>query len=152
MMPLPLERSALDLTRYHFRRELGDITVFGTWWLPEDSGPIPCLVLFPTHVRAEEAVPCVVMIADAWRWSEAIGNPADCARQSFRFAQMLRLDTSNISNVFLVRSLIHDHLQDLLTMPPMPSDMRETVVLGEAKVTDHEGGQTIRHEEMIVRV
>lgn len=145
-------RSALDLTRYHFRRQLGDVTVFGTWWLPEDSGPVPCLVLLPTHVRAADATPCVVMIADAWRWSEAIGDPVDAAQQAFRFAQMLRLNTSSINSVFRVRDLIHDHLGDLLAMPPMPDDMRQNVVLGEAKVIDHEGGQTVRHEEIIKRV
>jgi hypothetical protein len=148
-----MRQPALDLTRYHWRHEHGDLTVYGTWWLGLDSGPRPCLVLIPTHKQHwEKAIPCVVMMDDAWRWSEKIGDPADAARQAFMFARALGLDINNVQNVFRVRSIINDHLGDLLGIPPMPNSMREMVVIGEVKVTDREGGTVIAHDEVVERV
>lgn len=145
------ERNALDLTRYHARYSHGDITVYLTWWLALDSGPRPCLVLIPTHAQSyERAIPCVVMLDQAWRWSEGIGDPRDAAFQALRFADALGLGATP-TNAIRVRSIIVDHLGDLLAMPPMPEGMRESVVLGEAKVTDREAGTVVRHHEIVDR-
>lgn len=143
------QRTALDLTRYHFKRELaGNITVYGTWWLAEDSGPKQCLVLVPTLARTENVVPCVVPQSQAWMWSEAIGDPVETAKTSFMFADWLGLDVNNHSDVFRVRSVIHDHLQDLLNIPPMPEAMRDRTVIGEAQIRARESDRMIRHEEV----
>lgn len=141
-------RIALDLTRYHFKRELGDITLFGTWFLASDSGPKPCLVLLPTGKQNQHGIPCVVPQNQAWVWSEAIGDARRAAQTAYTFAEHLGLDSNNPSNVFRIRSIIHDHILDLLHIPPMPMDMRERVPLGEVTVRDREGDQLVRHEEV----
>ncbi len=147
-----MQQTALDLTRYHERYQHGDITVYLTWWLASDAGPRPCLVLIPTNAQSNErGTPCVVPLNQAWVWSEAIGDPVHAARWAFAFAQTLGLDTNNVTNVFRVRSIIADHLGDFLKMPPMPDDMREKVVLGEAKVTAREAGTVVRHHEVVER-
>jgi hypothetical protein len=145
-------RPALDLTRYHARYRHGDLTVYLTWWLASDAGPRPCLVLIPTHAQSyERATPCIVPLPQAWIWSE-IGDGAYAARTAFAFAEALGLDPGNVNNVIRVRSIIVDHLGDLLSIPPMPNDMREAIVLGEAKVTDREGGNVVKHHEVVERI
>ncbi|MPZ36669.1 MAG: hypothetical protein GEU95_01180 [Rhizobiales bacterium] len=144
-------KAAIDLTRYHARAQHGDITAYLTWWLADDGGPRPCIVLIPTRMH-ERVQPCVVHIEQAWMWSEEIGDPERACRLAFAFAAALGLDVNNQMNVFRVRSIIVDHLGDLLTMPPMPDDMRESVVIGEAKVTNREAGTVVRHEEITDRV
>lgn len=147
-----LTRPALDLTRYHLRHRHGDITVFLTWWLAEDSGPLPCLVLVPTNDQSwERCTPCVVPINHAWVWSEEKGDPVRAAKMAVGFVDALRQAPSPQS-AFRVRGIIIDHLGDLLTMPPMPASMRQRVVLGEAKVTAREAGRVIRHEEVVERI
>lgn len=140
-------RTAIDLARYHERYTHGDLSVYLTWFLASDAGPKPCLVLIPTDsAKWEFATPCIVMLEDAWVWSEAIGDPARAARSCFDFAGALGLNPSQPTDVFRIRSIVHDHLGDLLAIPPMPADMRETVSLGEATVTDRETGRTIERE------
>lgn len=147
------KRPALDLTRTHFVQRHGDIVVYGSWWLADESGPRPCLVLLPAHRQSwQKATPCVVPIETAWRWSEAIGDPEYAARMAFEFAQWLGLDVNNPQNIFRVRAIVADHLGDLLRMPPMPDDMRRNVVIGEAKLRDVEGDRIVRHHEVIERV
>lgn len=145
-----LDHPALDLTRYHFRQQHGDVTVFGTWWLGEDSGPSPCLVLIPTRERPG-MVPCCVPLNHAWVWSEEIGNPVFAARMALAMANSLGLGATP-SNAIRVRSIVVDHLDDLIKLPPMPDSMRPRVVIGEAKVTAREHGQVVRHHEVIERV
>jgi len=141
--------TAIDLTRCRWTQKHGDITAYGTWWLAEDSGPRPCLVLLPTHHSAwHRAHPCVVLLDQAWIWSEEVGDPERAARTAFEFCTALRLDAGNPSNVIRVRAIIVDHLGDLTSMPPMPTDMRPDPgeVLGE--VTVKEDGKVVREEEL----
>lgn len=146
-----LVRPALDLTRYHWRHQRSDLTVYGTWWLAEDSGPKACLVLTSVHNQGRRAPPCVVLLDQAWMWSEEIGDPVRAAKVAVSFVDALGL-TPDVKSAFRVRSIIVDHLHDLLTLPPMPDAMRVKAVLGEAKIKSREGGETIRHEEYIERV
>lgn len=149
---MQLIRPALDLTRYLNRYTHGDITVYLTWWLAEDSGPRPCLVLVPTHHQSnEKCIPCVVLIQNAWIWDEQKGDPILAAFWAMKFVHLLRL-TENPQSAFRVRGIIIDHLGDLLTMPPMPASMRVDTVIGEAKVTVREAGRVVRHEEIVDRV
>lgn len=139
-------RTAIDLTRYHDSYQHGDLSVYLTWWLADDAGPKPCLVLIPTNTAAwEHTMPCIVMLENAWVWSEAIGDPAAAARAAFGFATSLGMKTEP-TNVIRIRSIIHDHIGDLLAMPPMPADMRETVNLGDATIKHRDSGRTIERE------
>lgn len=142
-----VSRPALDLARCHWTHQCGDITVYGTWWLADDAGPRPCLVLMPTRQSAwAGATPYVVHIDQSWIWSEEIGLPERAARNSMEAAQCLGLSVSDPLTVMRVRSIIVDHLPELLVMPPMPPDMREGKAIGE--VTIRRDGQIIREQEV----
>lgn len=143
-------KPAIDLTRHHWRHRHGDIDAYGTWFLGADSGPRPCLVLIHAHNYAR-TTPCAVRLEDAWRWSEEIGDPADAARYALAFAEALGLGATP-SAAIRVRGIIVDHLGDLINMPPMPNAMREATVIGEAKVTSREGGEVVKHHELVDRL
>lgn len=118
---------AIDLTRHHFKRDLGDITLFGTWlWREEDNRSEPVLVLVPRY-RMGGIKPCVVTMADAAEYNHDGRVLAHAAR---RFSYMLGFEDS-MSNTRKVMFLIHDHLLDLIKIPPDP---RQSVVIGEASV------------------
>lgn len=124
---------ALDLTRYHERYVHGDLTVFLTWI---GDTLLPCLVIVPSYYEGHERVaPCVVLQTGAWKWSEAIGEPRDCALTSYQFAQHLRMSTDP-RTVIRITSIIRDHIGDLLAVPPAPF---ERIVVGDAIRRDQDG-------------
>lgn len=132
---------ALDLTRYHARYEHGDLHVYLAWWTgAEDEPPRPCIVLLPIRRQSwEKAKPAVVLLEQAWLWSD-IGDPAYAVRCAFAFCKGLGLDEKNPSNVIRVRSLINEHLGDLLAMPPMPMEMRRVQHMGDMTIVERETG------------
>ena len=133
-------RPALDLTRYHWRHERGDLVVYGSWWLADDSGPRPCLVLLPIRRQSwEKAKPAVVLIDQAWVWSD-IGDGARAARMAYEFAIGLGLDERNPNTLIRIRSIIADHIGDLLMMPPMPAEMVRVETTGEMTIAERETG------------
>lgn len=137
----------LDLTRYAWKQQHGDLEAIGTWLLHRD-GPLPCLVLKPTSAqRHDQFIPCVVLQKDAWIWSEAIGDGAEAARSAYDFACALGLSPHNSTNIIRVASIIRDHIGDLLGIPPMPA---EREVVGEVTITDERGRVTER--EITARV
>lgn len=140
-------RPILDLTRCHFTKAHGDITVFGTWLL-QQNGATPALVLLATaKVGNENAIPCIVPLSTAWAWSEEIGDPRHAAQRSYWFAANMGLNAHNIATVMRVTSIIRDHLGDLLSIPPRPHDK---VVVADAIRTDQYGKE--HHSEVIERV
>lgn len=142
---------ALDLTRYHWKAEHGDVTAFGSWWLAEDSGPRPCIVLLPTYRQSwQKAKPSVVLIDQAWVWDETIGDPERAARLAFHFAEGLGLPLNNPNTIMRIRSIIADHIGDLLMMPPMPQDMRRTEHMGDLTISELETGR-VREVEVTER-
>lgn len=144
-----MSRTALDLTRTAWTQKHRDLTAWGTWWLAEDSGPRPCIVLLPTdQTKWEHIKPCVVTLDEAWVWSEEIGDGARAAQIAFGFAQGLGLDAYEANNLLRIRSIIADHLGDLLTMAPLPEE-RETVHLGEGTIKERESGKIVKEGEII---
>lgn len=137
--------TALDLTRRHFSRTLGQITIIGTWIQLAD-GWRPCLVLIRTG-EDHAAVPCIVPLESAWVWDDRSGegSPAVAARTAMDFARALRLDDAGDPFVpHRIATLIADHLDQLVAMPPAPAD--DEVVIGEAVVTERETGRTFEVE------
>jgi hypothetical protein len=127
---------AIDLTRHHFKRDLGDITVFGTWlWREAENRSEPALVLIPRY-RLEGIKPCVVALSDAHEYNQDARALVHMAR---RFAHMLGF-ADEMTNVRKLATLIHDHLLDLIMMP---NDPRRPVVIGEATVDIGGRKQTI---------
>lgn len=118
---------AIDLTRHHFKRDLGDITIYGTWlWREADNRSEPVLVLVPRY-RMEGIKPCVVTMADAAEYNHDARVLVHSAR---RFAHMLGF-ADEMTNTRKIATVIHDHLLDLIMIPPDP---RQAVVIGEARV------------------
>lgn len=135
---------ALDLTRTAFSRPCGDIIVHGTWYRRGASGSRPCLALVRANVRSEEIIPCVVPLDDAWVFDETLGEPRRAAVVAYEFARRLGLNVANPREVYRVASLIHDHLGDLLAMPPEPA--RALIGIGTAKLSERESGRVLEHE------
>lgn len=135
----------LDLTQAHFERICGDITVFGTWF---GAKRVPALVLLPTaRVGHDRVTPCVVPLQSSWLWARETGDPRHCARVSALFAESLGFNAHNAFMLMRITSLIQDHLGDLLTIPPKPS---QTYVAADAILTDENGKE--RHAEILDHV
>ena len=133
-------RPILDLTLRHFTRPKGDITLIGSW-IEVDGRHRPCLVLIATADEGREtAVPCVVTLDKAWIWSEDVGDGARAAQIAFSFCEALRL-TADPHNIIRVASLIHDHLGDLLAIPPWRAPKVEEAV-AEVTITERSSGKT----------
>lgn len=130
-MELERAKPAIDLTRHHFVRELGDLTIFGTWLYNDDQEDTePCLVVIPRY-RTTGFKPVVVALSAAYRYN----NPKYLAHVAGAFAQSLGFEDS-LSQARKIATLIWDHLLDLLTMPLDPT---QAEVIGE--VTIDEGGK-----------
>lgn len=143
-----MQRIAIDLTNPAWTHVHRDLTVYGTYWLADEDGPRPCLVLLPTDQRKWAYVaPCVVLLDQAWIWSEEIGDARRAAHTAFEFARCLGLDQEP-TTVMRLRSIIVDHLPDLVPMPPMPAELRpKEAVLGDITIKD-ESGKVIREDEL----
>ncbi|MGI9141560.1 MAG: hypothetical protein ACR2IJ_00060 [Fluviibacter sp.] len=129
-MELERAKPAIDLTRHHFSRDVGDLSIFGTWLYNDDQEDTePCLVVIPRY-RREGFKPVVVALSAAYRYN----NPKYLAHAASAFAQSLGYE-SDLSQARKVATLIYDHLLDLLTMPLDPT---EASVIGE--VTIDQGG------------
>lgn len=133
------EKPDLDLARRHFRREKGDITVYGTWFGRYQE---PALVLVPRYRRAEDIIPCVVPLKRAWVWSESIGDPKQVADTAFDFCIALGLSPYEPANFLRIVDIVRDHLGDLLTIPPKPREYRAVadaiIVESDGKTREHE--------------
>lgn len=127
---------ALDLTRRHFTVRRGDLWLIGTW-IRREGRWSQCLVLVrPGDLGKEEAVPCVITIDKAWIWSEDVGDLFQAAHMTAGFLEALRMEPSD-RNINRIRGLVHDHLGDLLAIPPFRSPDRG--VVADAILTDQHG-------------
>lgn len=71
--------------------------------------------------------PCVIVLEDAWKWTEEVGDPGHCARTSMRFCEMLRLNHHDPRVAIQLTMLIQDHLGDLCSIPPYQAHDTEAV-------------------------
>lgn len=128
-------KPALDLTRHHFKREMGDITVFGTWLYNADEDESePCIVLLPTY-RILDVKPCVIALSSAFRYND----PRHLARAAAIFAENLGFHDS-LTARFKVADLILDHLDQLVKMPVDPV---QAIKVGEAVLYDGDTKRTL---------
>lgn len=135
--------ASLDLSRRAWTRVRGALTLIGTWMLNEDRRWRPVMAIIRTGDElTDHTIPCIVTMDKAWIWSEEIGDPRQAARIAHGFAQALRLDEHEPRTVVRLAMLIHDHLGDLLHIPPYVPDADDADVIGEATVTDRRTGAT----------
>lgn len=130
-------RPAIDLTRTHFRRTLGDLTVHGTWlWNDDQEAEEPCLVI--TSSRAlKRFKPFVVALSAAYKYNEP-GYLAAVAREL-----AVTLESDSMATAHKVATLIADHLDLLLTMPPNPTT---AIVMADAVINT--GSRSVTAEIM----
>lgn len=129
------QRPAIDLTRTHFVRHIGDLSLYGTWIFNNDQeAEEPALVVIPRY-RATGFKPCVVALSAAYKYNDA-RYMVYAARQ---FVISLGFQDS-MAECHKVATLIHDHLDDLLKIPPSPTT---AIVVGEATINEAGGKRTI---------
>ncbi|WP_276200262.1 hypothetical protein [Chelatococcus sp. XZ-Ab1] len=134
---------ALDLTKRAWSRTLHGITLVGTWLRNPEGQWRPALVLVRAGEEyADTTLPCIVPMDSAWVWYEDIGNPVVAARTAHQFAKALRLNEHDMRVLIRIASLIHDHLDDLVKMAPLPPGAEETgPAIGEMVITNRETGE-----------
>ena len=136
----------LNLTESHFVKVRGELTMYGSWY---GDRLRPCLAIVPTF--RNDKTPLLVELDSAYRWNpdDKDVDPRGCAALVMQFLHENGLDSGDILHAHMrVMSFIHDHLGDLLTMPPKPTNL---VVVADAFRTDHETGKTT-HQEIVKRV
>lgn len=128
----PYEKHAIDLTRHHFMRELGDICLFGTWVFNDDQEDTePALVLVPRYRHPSTIIPCVIALSAAHKYDD----PVYLAWAAKGIAHSLGFEDS-MTTTHRIADIIHSHLPDLVSMPVDPTS---AVVMAEAELTSGDG-------------
>lgn len=136
---------SLDLSKRHWQHTHGDITVIGTW-LAIEGAKRQCMVLLRSgDEKSDHAQPCIVTIDQAWVWSEQVGDPRKSARLAFGFAQAMRLNEHNPKTIIRIATIIHDHLGDLLTIPPY-TETDLAPVVADMTITNRDSGRVLEAE------
>ena len=127
-----MSQPAIDLSRTHFFREVGDLVCVGTWIFNDDQEDTePALVILPRFRPPSSVKPCVIGLSAAFKYD----NPKYLARAAPHIARCLGFEDS-MQRANKIATLIHDHIPDLVRMPIDPT---QAVVVGEAAV--EVGGQ-----------
>lgn len=129
------EKPAIDLSRHHFMREIGDMVVIGTWVMnnaQEDTEP--ALVLLPRYRPPSSVMPCVIALSAAYRYND----PKYCVHAAKGIAKALGFEDS-MTRTHKIADILHSHLPDLVSMPVDPT---RADVVGEAEVQLGSGRKT----------
>lgn len=89
---------------------------------------------------SDHIYPCVITMDKAWIWDTVIGDEVLAGETLAGFLDPLRL-SPNTSTVVGLFNLIHDHLGDLLTIPPYPREYQDGGVVAEALIINHTTGR-----------
>lgn len=124
----------LDLTRYYFRRQLGDVTVYGAWIGETVDESEPCLVLVPTYraLSWERTRPVCIALSSAYRYDD----PRYLVARAMEFNAALGF-TDDMQHVHKIAEIIYGHLDDLVKMPPRP--IERAFEAADAIITDESG-------------
>lgn len=135
------QQPAIDLSRHHFVRHLGDLSIYGSWLFNSDQeAEEPCLVVVPRYQRTGFK-PCVVALSAAYKYND----PRYLARVSWEFLNLLGFAQTPTEG-HKIASLIHDHLGDLLTMPPSPTT---AIIMADATIGSGFGKHAIEIVEYV---
>lgn len=110
-------RHAIDLTRHAFKREVGELALYGSWVYNEDQEDYEPALIVINALNPRRFKPCVVALSAAWKYND----PVYMAHVAKEFVHLLGLQDS-MTMAYKVAMLIEDNLGDLLTMPPNPTD------------------------------
>lgn len=121
------QKHAIDLTRHHFMRELGDLVLFGTWVTNDEiEDTEPALVLLPRYRHPSTVIPCVIALSSAYLYNDA----KYAVRAAKGIAKALGFEDS-MTTTHRIADILHSHLPELVSMPVDPT---VAVVVGEASV------------------
>lgn len=134
-----MNKPVLDLTNRAFTRELGDITLIGTWYGADIDESVPVLCIVPTYRVLFDGVslrskPCCIALSSAHLYDE----PKYLLARSMEFSRALGFEDS-MTRTHKIAEAIHGSLLDLIKMPPRP--VRGTYVGADATLTDEMGRQ-----------
>lgn len=119
-----MSRPVLDLTKRHFTRELGDLTVIGTWIGAEHEEAEPCIVLIPARRKCiaigpngaqVHARPCCVALSAAYLYDD----PRYLLRRAMEFSQAMGFEDT-MTRTHKIAEILHESLDDLCKMPEKP--------------------------------
>lgn len=131
----------INLKYRAWTRVVGDLTVIGTWMKTDDNQHRAVMCIIRTgEEQSEHTSPCVVTADKAWIWSEQIGDPRQSAHITASFLKALRIDIT-MRNAIRLTSIIHDHLGDLLSIPPFSTLGVDTAVVADVTRIDMETGE-----------
>lgn len=137
-------RVAIDLRYQHFKHRVRDIDVFGTWYCHSRNNWEPCLALLPAGVRPARAVPCLVLLSNAWRWAEETCDHIECAEMALEFTLALGKNPGRNQDIIQVIETVRGRLLDLLMMPPLPN--RPLELTGDVTITRE--GEVVMQREL----
>ncbi|PAX16484.1 hypothetical protein CLI92_09130 [Vandammella animalimorsus] len=110
---------SINTQRAHMTRQLGDVVVVLTWVNDERA-----MVLLPAYRPG--APWFIVMDGAAWQYDD----PRYLARAAAKAAEVLGMPGSAVK----LAGIMHDHLDDLLTMPSAPPPEKTRATFGEMRM------------------
>ncbi len=121
----------LDLRRYHFVRTIGQLTIYGVW-IPradDEDQSEPAMAIMRAH--GPTAKPVVIGLSAMYKYTDA----KYMAHASHHIAVSLGFEP-NVSTAISIAHLINDHMSDVISMPPEPT---QTIVVGTMEMPDSTG-------------
>ncbi|MBN8294557.1 hypothetical protein JI664_21470 [Rhodobacter sp. NTK016B] len=137
---------ALDLSVNHRTFQRGNINVWLSWVRLEDRWE-GALVFTRADAKDRDAIrPCIIPMNRAWIWDDTIGDPHEAMSTALMFCDALGMNPLNMSDVFRIRMLVNDYLDDLLRIPPRPTGASKERVAAVIEGVDKASGKPIEVE------
>lgn len=135
----------VDISIYHFRHELRDLALIGSWARVDDGQWRRCLVIMRKWAYGSDDMRIYVVFddVDLPNWAldaPPYGDTAWAVAQGRQACKALDINESR-ANINLIITAVNDSLYDLIMMPPRPA--AEKVTVGEVVMTDRESGRRL---------
>lgn len=144
------QKLALDLSVQAFQKVRGPITMIGTWLRVDDDWQ-PCVAFVRGFDSPADWNPFIVTLDRAFLFQTPSVNPGEAVLIAAQAVRHMRL-TEDSQMIRRVISLIEDHLDDILHIPPMPQ--RGALVgdvVADVIVTERGTGKSV-HEAVLDNV
>lgn len=109
-------RPAIDLTFHAFRRQKGQLAMYGTWLYNEDQESHEPALVVVNAANPRKFPPCVIALSAAYKYND----PVYLAQVCKEMVPLMGLE-DDMRTAYEVALFIEDSLGDLLAMPPMPT-------------------------------